>query len=1105
MPPSLVLNSIRHHRGFIGVIIATVAFAARAGEPMQVDPPGQAKLFPLSAVRLLPGPFADAAQANRQYLLAHDPDRLLAPFLREAGLEPKKPPYPNWESQGLDGHTAGHYLSALALMIAAGDDADGALERRLDDMLAELERVQQANGNGYLGGVPESGELWKAVAAGDVGQVRRRWVPWYNVHKTFAGLRDAYVVAGKPLARDLLVNLADWCVAIISQLDDRQMQQMLSVEYGGMNESLADVYAITGEEKYLQAAERFNHRAVIDPLLRSEDKLTGLHANTQIPKIIGLAEIAALTGNAEEAAAARFFWDAVTQTRSVAFGGNSVSEHFNDPRDFSGLIRHREGPESCNTYNMLRLTEKLFAAEPQARYADYYERALYNHILSTIDPVDPGYVYFTPLRPQHYRVYSTPEQCFWCCVGTGMENPGRYGQFIYARDADGGLYVNLFVPSVLTVQDGLEIRQENNFPQQPRTKLTFSVENSTEWTLRIRHPWWTPAGDMAIRVNGEPIATDSQPGSYAAVTRTWADGDTVEIELPMHVTAEPLPDGSDWVAIEYGPIVLAAAAGDDDTPGERAGAGRMAHVADGPMTPLDQVPSLLTTVEQLPSHVVPDPTDGPLHFRIKGVVEPPTAEGIVLEPFYQLHHQRYQMYWELTTRDQLQQRREALAAAERARAARDAATLDAVKPGEQQSETEHDFAGDETETGIHNGRRWRHGRRIEYTLDAGDATQAELAVTYSGDDSGRVFDIFANDTLVATQELTGEKRGDFVEKRYAIPTSVLADANDGRITIKFVAQRWLAGGVYDVRLLTTDSSATDEKPASDQAAERAPRRRGAGFGRPIELGPDDKQVFPEPPASINAVREGDPRGRLEMIEYDSTTVGVRRKMQVYTPPGYSADRQYPVLYLLHGIGGDETEWQRFATPNVLLDNLLADGQAVPMIIVMPNGRARKNDRAEGNVFESAPAFAVFEQDLLNDVIPAIEARYSVHGDRDHRALAGLSMGGGQSLNFGLAHLDRFAWIGAFSAAPNTMPPAELLPDPGAAKEQLKLLWLSCGNQDGLISISQDVHQHLKQAGIGHVWNVDGHGHDPTHWRNNLYYFLQRIFKSDSEPNQPQSE
>jgi enterochelin esterase-like enzyme len=264
-------------------------------------------------------------------------------------------------------------------------------------------------------------------------------------------------------------------------------------------------------------------------------------------------------------------------------------------------------------------------------------------------------------------------------------------------------------------------------------------------------------------------------------------------------------------------------------------------------------------------------------------------------------------------------------------------------------------------------------------------------------------------------------------------------------------------------------------------------------GAPIVLNPDDVPAFPDPPAGIDVERKDVPLGKLEMISYESKSVGTTRKMNVYTPPGYSADKKYPVLYLLHGIGGDETEWYRFAKPNVLLDNLIADGKAVPMIVVMPNGRAQKDDRAQGGI-GSAPAFAAFEQDLLNDVIPTIESRYSVLTDREHRALAGLSMGGGQSLNFGLAHLDKFAWVGGFSSAPNTKPPAQLVPDAAAAKEKLKLLWLACGKRDGLIRISQGVHAYLKEKDVPHVWHVDGHAHDPIEWRNDLWLFVQRVFK-----------
>jgi len=794
----------------LAVVMVSSTFAASA--PFAVSPEQPVELFPLEDVRLLEGPFLEAVKANREYLLAHDPDRLLAPFRREAGMESKARPYGNWESSGLDGHTAGHYLSALSLMIASGADMDGELRRRLDYMVGELAHIQEANGNGYLGGIPGSRDYWKRIGEGDVALIWKKWAPWYNLHKMYAGLRDAYLHAGNKEALDLLVGYGDWCARLASGLSDAQMQQMLSNEHGGMNEVLADIYAITGNEKDIELARRFNHRAVFEPLENHQDRLTGLHANTQIPKIIGMERIAALLNDEALHTGAQFFWETVTQHRSLVFGGNSVSEHFNDPKDFSGVIQHREGPETCNTYNMLRLTRQLFTAEPRAVYADYYERALYNHILASIHPERPGYVYFTPARPDHYRVYSQPEQCFWCCVGTGMENPGRYGEFLYTRAKD-GQYVNLFIPSeISSPDDGLVLKQQTRFPEEASTQLHLQLRQPTAFTLHVRHPAWVKAGDFAVQVNGRSIDVESTPSSYAAVRREWKNGDTVEVELPMHTRVERLPDGSNWAAILHGPIVLAKPAGTENMDGLFADDGRMAHVAQGPMVPLDKVPVLLATEEEVPGHVVPDPAAGPLHFRIVNVVEPAEPEGVPLMPFFRLHERRYQMYWELTDAEQVKARKEKLAAEERARAAYEAATLDSVAVGEQQPEVEHDLKGEGMASGMHNGRRWRHGAWIQYRLDPREAGQATLSVTYSGDDRGREFDISVNGTVIATQRLTGEKPNGFVEKRYPIPFEILQAAGDGRLTVRFTARRWLAGGLYDVRLLRPDAP---ELPASN--------------------------------------------------------------------------------------------------------------------------------------------------------------------------------------------------------------------------------------------------------------------------------------------------
>lgn len=776
--------------------------ASVSAEPVKIAT--EAEVFPLGSVRLLDGPFAKAADSNRQYLLALDPDRLLAPFLREAGLPDKAKSYENWESGGLDGHTAGHYLAALGDMIAAGQDTpDGELKKRLGYMLDELARCQQAYGDGYIGGVPGSRELWKEVAAGNTGVVWKKWVPWYNVHKTYAGLRDVYQGTGDKRAFNLLVKLGDWCVNLLSKVTEDRMQQMLGNEYGGMNEVLADIYALTGDSKYLDVAKRFNHKSLFEPLMRREDKLTGMHANTQIPKIIGMERIATLTNDAALDGGARFFWETVTQKRSVAFGGNSVSEHFNDPKNFRGMLENREGPETCNTYNMLRLTEQLFASKPGAAYADYYERALYNHILASIHPGEPGFVYFTPIRPQHYRVYSQPEQCFWCCVGTGMENPGKYGEFIYAKAKD-GIYVNLFIPSELKVSDGIRLRQETKFPDEESSVITLKLKKPSTFTLRLRHPKWCEG--FKVSINDEPVETASTPSSYAQVRREWKDGDRIRLSLPMQTSVERLPDGSDWFAILHGPIVLASPDGTKDLAGLRADGSRMGHVASGPVVPLDQVPSLLTTPGDLAAHVKPDPASGPMRFRVMDIVDPPVKDGLPLAPFFTVHDARYQMYWELATKEKIAERRDKLASEEKLKAAREAATLDSVTAGEQQPEVEHDLKGEGMEKGVHEGRHWRHGAWFQYTLNSKGERNAELEVTYWGGDAGRVFDILANDKLIATVELKNEKPGAFMSKRYPLPKELLETAPDGRLTVKFQAKTWLAGGVFEVRLMKPQTS-----------------------------------------------------------------------------------------------------------------------------------------------------------------------------------------------------------------------------------------------------------------------------------------------------------
>jgi DUF1680 family protein len=774
--------------------------------------------FPLSYVRVLDGPFKHAQDLNIDYVRALEPDRLLAPYRVEAGLQPKAPKYPNWESTGLDGHTAGHYLTALAQIWAATGDPN--MRRRLDYMVEELAGCQRANGNGYVGGIPGGRQLWKEVAAGTLHvepfAINGKWVPWYNLHKLFAGLRDAHLIGGSAQARLVLIQLADWADRLASKLSDAQIQEMLRAEQGGTNEVLADVYSLTNERKYLALAERFSHRALLEHLEHHEDTLTGLHANTQIPKVIGYARIAELGGERGGLDAARFFWQTVVRHRTVAFGGNSVREHFNAADDFSSMVESREGPETCNTYNMLRLTERLFRAEPTAEYADFYERAVFNHILSTEHPAHGGFVYFTPIRPRHYRVYSQPSQCFWCCVGTGMENHGKYGQFIYAH-GDNELYVNLFIASALRWPErGLELQQDTTFPDEPHTQLVLSLQQPQRFTLRIRHPAWVAADAFVIRINGQPWPERSTPASYAAIAREWRNGDRVEIDLPMRTTLERLPDGSDYVAILHGPIVLAARTGEEQLDGLIAGDGRMAHVSPGPYLPLDSAPMLVGDVSTLADRIRPV-SGRPMTFSASDAIRPAQARDLELVPFFRVHDSRYVLYWRVVAADQYGAVVDSLEAEEKGRLALEARTIDRVTAGEQQPEVEHHVRSDGSTTGATNGRTWRDAGgwfSYELRLDAlphpptsarppsTSGQTLELLVTYWAGQRDRQFDILVNDRVIASVALDGAQPDRFVDASYSIPADIVRAATSGVLTVTFNARPGSrAGAVYDVRLL----------------------------------------------------------------------------------------------------------------------------------------------------------------------------------------------------------------------------------------------------------------------------------------------------------------
>ena len=594
----------------------------------------------------------------------------------------------------------------------------------MDYFLSELRRCQEASGDGYLSGVPNPKQIWGELARGDIRAnsfgLNDRWVPLYNIHKIYAGLRDAYLIAGRKEAREMLVKLTDWMIQEVSQLSDEQIQQMLISEQGGLNETFADVYGITGDQKYLRLAHQFSDQRMLQPLLKGEDNLTGKHANTQIPKVIGYKRIADLEGLDDWDRAARFFWDVVIGQRSVSIGGNSLREHFNPTDDFSGLLASEQGPESCNTYNMLRLTKMLYQTSADKSYIDYYERALYNHILSIFNPVQGGFVYFTPMRSGHYRVYSQPQTSMWCCVGTGIENPARYGEMIYAHEGS-DLLVNLFVPSTLTWND-LTVIQENRFPQEPSTKLTLKMKKARQFDLKIRQPRWTE--NMTASVNGSPVSSKSE-GGYMVVNRKWQDGDVISIEIPMHLTAETTPDKKPQYSFLYGPVVLAAKTGTDRQDGMYADDSRGGHIANGPKIPQNQMPAIIGNPDDILSHL--QPVDGkPMNFKLSGVTLS-QFEGLTLQPFYQLYECRYQIYFPLYSQQEWAAKQQEIVAEEQARMALEAQTVDKVYCGEQQSESDHFFSGNGSWNGSDEGIHWRRTRtQFSYQLKTDGAKTLRL-------------------------------------------------------------------------------------------------------------------------------------------------------------------------------------------------------------------------------------------------------------------------------------------------------------------------------------------------------------------------------------------
>jgi len=774
-------------------IIACIA-ASLAVLQVNAQIPAQLEHFDIKDVRLSESAFKKAQDMDIRYLLSLDPDRLLAPYMKEAGLEPKAENYTNWENTGLDGHVGGHYLSALSYMYASTGNQE--IKERLDYYISELKRC--ADADGYLSGVPHGRQIWKEISEGNIRAasfgLNDRWVPLYNIHKIYAGLRDAYLITGNKEALKMFLDLTEWMYNLTEGLTEEQLQDMLRSEQGGLNEVFADAATLSGDSRYLNLAKRFSHKYLLDFLIAKEDKLTGMHANTQIPKVIGYKRIADIEGNQTWNDAASFFWETVVEKRSISIGGNSVYEHFHPAEDFSSMLTSEQGPETCNTYNMLRLSRMLYTTSADSKYMDYYERALYNHILSTINPIQGGFVYFTPMRSGHYRVYSQPQTSFWCCVGSGIENHARYGEMIYSHKADEELVVNLFIPSTLKWGKTV-IEQINNFPAEEGTTLLINPKKASEFTVSIRVPEWTSGDRMNPRVNGEAVEGVIEEG-FLKINRKWTKGDRLTVDLPMSLRAVQLPDMSENYSFMYGPMVLAASLGKEDQLGMYADDSRGGHIAAGKKLPLNEMPLIVGEKEDMLSRI--SKVEGrPLTFRMTGLA-PLKYKELTLVPFSSLHECRYMVYWPLVSEDEWKARLAKQEMDEKARIALEMMTADKVTCGEQQPESDHFANVANSVNGDNDGRHWRRTRNegwFSYVMNPKGKTIQHIRIVCQGQEG--------NEATVLVNEV---EAGNFRtmtpgnEEMHLVPVPAeLQNADLMTITIKGIEGK-STPMIYEVRL-----------------------------------------------------------------------------------------------------------------------------------------------------------------------------------------------------------------------------------------------------------------------------------------------------------------
>ena len=755
-------------------------------------------LFNLSEIRITSGPFKKAIDYNHKYLLDLDPDKLLYGMRKGSGLQPKADNhYGGWDNWGST--AAGGYLSACALMYAATGDEQ--LLERVNYIVNEMAQCQASWGDGGLN-VNDIEKLWfDKLKQGqlDITNV----VPWYQVQFIMAGLRDAWLHCQNKQAYDTLVKLGDWCINVTRHLTDRQWQQMLNCEHGGPHEYLADLYDLTGDEKYLILAEKFVHKKVFDPLYAGDrSALYGLHANTQIPKFIGYQRISELDQQQHRMKrAANNFYSRVTRYLSWANGSNSQWECFFNEKEFPIKVDDNCGPETCNTFNMLKLTRSYYTAKPSVDYIDYYENALYNHLLPAIDPENGGFVYYTSMKPGHYRVFSTDYDSFWCCVVTGMQNPGRYGDMIYTHN-DNDLYVNMFTPSTLNWQEkNRKVQQITDFPVSDTSEIKLTLNKSERFTIYLRCPEWTIADKVIVRLNGNDMHVKARSCSYIELDKIWHNNDEIEIKLPMHIWTKNLPGDSGYKAIFYGPIMLAAKIdnqGLTDSDFRGGGLNDQAAYINGLLSKVPILIGKTSDIEDGFNRI----SDNSLQFECSNIARPQAKEII---PFYDLHHDRYEIYWPCVPDEkqynELRSKYDSLDDMTR----KLNAAVDHITLGlDTREEYSHGLRGENIEIGGLPGMKWRaanNGGWLAYDMTVTPEKPAALVCRYWGSDRGsRQFDINIDNTKIASESLTAEILDEFIFRSYKIPASLTSGKT--KVEVKFTAQpNNTIGGIFELWML----------------------------------------------------------------------------------------------------------------------------------------------------------------------------------------------------------------------------------------------------------------------------------------------------------------